>query len=327
MNLMDLATSDWWPAALEATAPGLRAKLPAVAPAWTVAGSLSPYWQARHGLPAAKVVVWSGDNPSSLIGTGIVRTGLVAISLGTSDTIFGLMREPRVDRTGTGHVFGAPTGAYMGLTCFANGSLARERVRDSFGLSWSGFSQMLAATPPGNGGRVLLPWFLPEITPPVAAAGVRRYDLAIDDGPGHVRGVVEAQQMSLALHSRWMDASIETILATGGAAANREILRVMADVFGAEVFQLEVGNSACLGAALRARHADALAEGHPVAWDDVVRDVTAPIAASRLQPDRSRHAMYRELTRVYAACEAHALGRGPDPAPLIADFRARSSSP
>jgi xylulokinase len=173
---------------------------------------------------------------------------------------------------------------------------------------------------------VLLPWFLPEITPPVAAAGVRRYDLAIDDGPGHVRGVVEGQQMSLALHSRWMDASIETILATGGAAANREILRVMADVFGAEVFQLEVGNSACLGAALRARQADALAEGHPVAWDEVVRDVTAPIGASRLQPDPSRHAMYRELTRVYAACEAHALGRGPDPAPLIADFRARSWS-
>ncbi len=253
MNLMDLATSDWWPAALEATAPGLRAKLPAVAPAWTVAGSLSPYWQARHGLPAAKVVVWSGDNPCSLIGTGLVRTGLVAISLGTSDTIFGLMREPRVDRTGTGHVFGAPTGAYMGLTCFANGSLARERVRDSFGLSWPGFSQTLAATPPGNGGRVLLPWYVPEITPPVAAPGVRRYDLAIDDGPGHVRGVVEGQQMSLALHSRWMDTGIETILATGGAAANREILQVMADVFGAEVFQLEVGNSACLGAALRAR--------------------------------------------------------------------------
>jgi xylulokinase len=327
MNLMDLATCDWWPAALEATAPGLLAKLPTVAPAWTVAGSLSPYWQARHGLPAAKVVVWSGDNPSSLIGTGLVRTGLVAISLGTSDTIFGLMREPRVDRTGTGHVFGAPTGAYMGLTCFANGSLARERVRDSFGLTWAGFSQTLAATPPGNRGRVLLPWYLPEITPPVAAPGARRYDLAIDDGPGHVRGVVEGQQMSLALHSRWMDAGIDTILATGGAAANREILQVMADVFGAEVFQLEVGNSACLGAALRARHADALAEGHPVEWDEVVRDVTVPVAASRLQPDPSRHAMYRELTRVYAACEAHALGRGPDPAPVVADFRARPWSP
>ena len=87
------------------------------------------------------------------------------------------MREPRVDSTGTGHVFGAPTGDYMGLTCFKNGSLARERVRDRWQLSWPDFSAILAATPAGNGGRVLLPWYEPEITPPVAVPGVRRYGL------------------------------------------------------------------------------------------------------------------------------------------------------
>ncbi|MFH7813362.1 hypothetical protein ACH0C8_15735, partial [Acetobacter lovaniensis] len=89
----------------------------------TVIGTLSPYWQTRYGLPPAKVVTWSGDNPCSLVGVGLVREGRLAISLGTSDTVFGLMREPRVDATGTGHVFGAPTGDYMGLTCFKNGSL------------------------------------------------------------------------------------------------------------------------------------------------------------------------------------------------------------
>ena len=102
-----------------------------VRPAWTIAGTLSPYWQQRHGFPPARVVAWSGDNPCSLIGTGLVREGRVAVSLGTSDVIFGLMEEPRVDSTGTGHVFGAPTGAFMGLTVFKNGSLARERVRDA----------------------------------------------------------------------------------------------------------------------------------------------------------------------------------------------------
>ena len=80
--------------------------------------------------------------------------GRVAISLGTSDTIFGLMREPRVDPTGTGHVSGAPTGDYMGITVFKNGSLARERIRDAFGLTWPEFSSALAATPPGNHGRI-----------------------------------------------------------------------------------------------------------------------------------------------------------------------------
>ena len=305
-NLMDLSTAAWWSEAVDATAPSLASKLPPIAPSWSIAGTLSPYWQARHGLPAAQVILWSGDNPCSLIGTGLVREGLVAISLGTSDTIFGLMREPRIDHTGTGHVFGAPTGAYMGLTCFANGSLARERVRDMFALDWNGFSHALAAAPPGNDGRVLLPWFVPEITPAVATPGIRRYRLATDDAPAHVRGVVEAQMLSMALHSKWMGVEVDTIHATGGASVNREILQVMADVFGAEVRQLVVRNSACLGAALRARHAHAVVEGRALEWDAVVRDVVEP-QPDTLQPDRRRHVMYQDLMRAYAACEADAL--------------------
>ena len=307
MNLMDLASASWWRPALEATAPGLATKLPPIAPAWTIVGTLSPYWQARHRLPAARVVVWSGDNPCSLIGTGLVNERVAAVSLGTSDTIFSLMRNPRTDATFTGHVFGAPTGDFMGLTCFANGSLAREAVRDRFGLSWSGFSEALAATPPGNGGRLLLPWFVPEITPLVRTPSVHRHRLAADDGAGHVRGVVEGQMLSIALHSRWMYTDVKTIHATGGASANRDILRVMADVFGAEVCQFEVGNSACLGAALRARHADALANGERLEWDAVVSDLVDRLITLRVQPDRAHHEMYRVLATAYAAFEAENL--------------------
>jgi xylulokinase len=322
MNLMDLATGQWWKPAVDAAATGLASKLPPVSPSWTIVGPLSPYWQSRYGFPAAKIVAWSGDNPCSLIGTGLVAEGRVAISLGTSDTIFGLMSKPRVDATGTGHVFGAPTGAFMGLTCFLNGSLAREKVRDTFQLTWAEFSRTLESTPAGNGGRILLPWFEPEITPPVLSPGPRRYNLDVSDGPGHVRGVIEAQQMALALHSQWMGVDIATIHATGGAAANREILQVMADVFDADVYQFEVGNSACLGAALRAFHADETSERRPIAWADVVRGLAEPMASTRLRPDSSRHGLYRQLMTVYTACEAHALGRGPDPSPIVARFGA-----
>jgi xylulokinase len=319
-NLMDLAECRWWTPAVESTAAGLAVKLPPIAAASTVIGTLSAFWQKRYGFPAAKVIAWSGDNPCSLIGAGLIREGRLAISLGTSDTVFGLMREPRVDRSGTGHVFGAPTGDYMGLTCFKNGSLARERIRDEFGLSWTAFSEAIRRTPPGNRGRILLPWFDPEITPPVPTPGVHRYGLAPDDRDGNVRAVIEAQQMAIALHSRWMNVTVDSIHATGGAAANRDILQVMADVFGADVYQLQVGNSAALGAALRAMHGDMAADGCAVSWDEVVRDFAEPVAHSRLSPDPARHALYRELIDAYAACEAHALGRGPDPAPLLARF-------
>ena len=114
--------------------------------------------------------------------------------------------------------------------------------------------------------------------------------------------------------------TVFTFSITGGAAANRAILQVMADVFGADVFQLEVGNSAALGAALRAFHADQRADGREMSWEDVIAGFVEPLAESRVSPDASRHELYTRLIDAYAACEAHALGRGPDPAPLLASL-------
>jgi xylulokinase len=307
MNLMDLASKQWAAAALAATAPHLEAKLPPLAESWTVVGTLAPYWRQRYGLPAARVVAWSGDNPCSLVGTGLVAEGVVAVSLGTSDTIFGIMPSPRPSDDGTGHVFASPTGAYMGMTVFKNGSLARERVRDAYGMDWTAFSAALGRTPAGNGGATLLPWFDPEITPLVLEPGVRRHALDAANPDANVRAVVEAQMMSLALHSRWMGVRISTIYATGGASANRDVLQVMADVFDAEVLQLETGNSAALGAALRAFHADRLAEGRPLAWEEVVAGFVVPRRESRLTPQPANVAVYRQLIDVYAEREREAL--------------------
>lgn len=320
MNLMDLASRRWWQPALDSTAPELDRRLPRIAPAHSVVGPLSSYWRTRYGLPAASVIAWSGDNPCSLVGTGLVNEGRVAVSLGTSDTVFGLMCEPRVDATGTGHVFGSPTGDFMGLTCFQNGSLARERIRDLHRLDWGSFSRALDGTPPQA--SILLPWFEPEITPAVPMPGVRRYGLSNGNAGDDVRALIDSQMMAMARHSRWMGVAITTIHATGGAAANRPILQTMADVFGAEVYRLEVANSAALGAALRAAHAD-LNAAVPTEWDEVIAGFVEPLAGSRLVPDAQRHDIYRKLIEIHGACEAHALGRGPDPSPLLERFRAR----
>lgn len=306
MNLMDLGTLDWSPIALQATAPGLKEKLPPIAPSSSIVGELAPYWQQRFGLPPARVVVWSGDNPCSLVGTGLFREGQLAVSLGTSDTIFGPMREPRVDESGTGHVFGAPTGEFMGLTCFLNGSLARERVRDDYGLDWNGFSEALRTTPPGNDGALMFPWFAPEITPSVDAPAARRVGLDADDGPRNVRAVVEAQMMALANHSRWMGVDIDVIHATGGGAANREILQIMADVFDAEVRRFASGNAACLGAALRALHADRIADGRAVSWQEVVDGIAVPEPGA-IRPDPAAVPVYAHLRRRYAKLEPLAI--------------------
>jgi xylulokinase len=308
MSLLDLTARAWWPAALAATAPRLAEKLPPVAASSAVVGSLGRYWRERYGLPAARVIAWSGDNTCSMIGTGTVAEGQLTISLGTSDTIFGLMREPRVSASGIGHVFGAPTGDFMGITVFKNGSLARERIRDTFGLNWAGFSAALRSTPPGNGGALMLPWFDPEITPHVEHPGVRHLNLSDADGPRNVRAVVEGQMMAMANHSRWMGVDISTIHATGGAAGNRDVLQVMADVFNADVYQFAVRNSACLGAALRAWHADQLASGDPLPWTHIVKGIAEPRPETRVRSTPASVAIYAALRQRYADFERSALG-------------------
>ncbi len=167
MNLMDIHKLEWSSEALRATAPDLASKLPPLTPSTTLIGPLRTDLRERFSLPDVQIAAWSGDNPCSLVGTGLLEDGQLAISLGTSDTIFGPMSRPSVSPDGTGHVFSSPLGAYMGITVFRNGSLARERVRDEFRMNWAEFSEALDKTPPGNDGAMMLPWFEPEITPNV----------------------------------------------------------------------------------------------------------------------------------------------------------------
>ncbi|MEX2661034.1 MAG: FGGY family carbohydrate kinase [Vicinamibacterales bacterium] len=304
MNLMDIRTREWSVAAMAATAPGLREKLPPLVPSSTVIGTLDGRWQDRFALPPVRIVAWSGDNPCSMIGTGLVHEGQLAVSLGTSDTIFGPMREPRVSHDGTGHVFASVLGAYMGITVFRNGSLARERVRDAFGWTWDDLSKALRQTPAGNGGALMLPWFEPEITPPVSQPSVVRVGLDRATPAQQARAIIEAQMMALSAHSAWMGVTLEAIFATGGAAANRDILQVLADVFAADVHRFDASDSAALGAALRAWQAHSGLD-----WPTVVGGFATPPSSGRVRPITEHVRTYQDLQRRYIALEAAALAR------------------
>ncbi len=307
MNLMDIQARTWHTPARNATAPGLSDRLPPLVESRAIIGSVSRYFVDKYGLnPDAQALVWSGDNPNSVIGLGLIREGMVAISLGTSDTYFGTMKNCQTDPRGEGHVFVSPTGDYMTLLCFKNGSLAREAVRRAYGLDWDGFSHALQSTPPGNDQKIMLPYFEPEIVPHVLAPGVYRFDLDERDAAGNCRAVVEAQMMSMRVHAEWMGVRPSAIYVTGGASVNPEILQIMADVQNCPVHQFEVTNSAALGAALRAAHAHCNALGQNTSWEDIIAGIAEPLPGSVVAPANA--AVYDKLVKKYAECEQRALG-------------------
>ncbi|XP_048468348.1 xylulose kinase isoform X2 [Rhincodon typus] len=281
MNLMDIHAHEWSQQCLDACASGLKEKLGAPLPSHTILGSVSPYYVKRFGFNSeCKVIAFTGDNPASLAGMRL-HQGDIAVSLGTSDTAFLWIQDPKP--TLEGHVFCNPvdSSAYMALICFKNGSLTREKVRDeSASRSWDEFAKALKTTCPGNNGNLGFYFDVMEITP--AVVGIHRFNAKncrVSEFPKdvEVRAVIEGQMMAKRAYAEKLGFKVlkgTRVLATGGASSNPDILKVLADVFNAPVYTIDTANSACLGCAYRAKHGLQAASGQSFA--DAVKMAPAP---------------------------------------------------
>jgi xylulokinase len=308
MNLLNLAKLAWDQDLLDATAPGLAEKLPAPAPATTVQGPVSGYFVRKYGFSSScQCALFTGDNPASLVGMGATTPGNIVISLGTSDTFFAAMPEPKTDPNGFGHVFGNPAGGFMSLICFRNGSLAREAMRDRLGLDWPAFDGAPQASRAAAGSNLMLPFFGPEITPRHDfTAPVLLGSPAFESGTEpalQVRALLEGQSLNMRLHSEWMGVKPERIRLTGGASKNDGVPQIVADVFQSSVERLAVSNSAALGAALLA----AAAAGHILpALQEVFCQATP---GSSLQPDVTLGPVYQDALGRFEALLRKETGR------------------
>lgn len=273
MNLMDIKKRAWSKLILEATAPGLEEKLGKLAPAHAVAGLIAPYFVERYKFDKNCLIIqWSGDNPNSLAGLTLSSPGDLAISLGTSDTVFGITNElkPCLE----GHVFPNPVDekGYMVMLCYKNGSLTREDIRNQCAdKSWDVFNSCLQETPPLNGGKIGFYYKEHEILPPLPVGfhryvlenfngdsldGVKEHEVDAFDPTTEVRALVEGQLLSMRAHSErfGLPSPPNRIIATGGASANKCILTLVSSIFGCNVHTIQSSDSASMGAALRAAH-------------------------------------------------------------------------
>lgn len=301
MNLLNIQTWTWDSDLLEATAPNLDLKLPAVESGSKIAGQISAYFIEKFGFSeGTPITVFTGDNPSSLVGMGASQPGKLVISLGTSDTFFAAMPEVVADPNGCGHVFGNPTGGSMSLQCFINGSLAREAVKDKFNYDWDQFSAAFAKTPVGNNENLMVPFFRPEISPRVDldAPILKGSDSFTkwEDADAAMRACVEGQAINIKLCSDWMQLKPEVIYLTGGASKNDAIAQVFSDVFQAKVQRLAVSGSVGLGAAMRAA-------GNTLGCsiNELEAQFCKPEANSTIAPKAAANA-YHAISQAFAKC-------------------------
>eukprot|EP00948_MAST-09A_sp_MAST-9A-sp1_P002059 g2059.t1 len=260
-------------------------------PSDTILGKIGGYWVTKYGFNAeCSVVAWSGDNPCSFAGLGLGK-GDCAISLGTSDTLMLAIPEAptKVDGMEGSCVFVSPTNPkeYMSMLCYRNGSLTRENIKERYcNGSWEIFGQHLSDKGTiGNGGKVGFYFDMPEILPKCLQKGYYFFDkegnrLTIDKGDAiddillpheHVRACVESHFLLMRLHSKRLGLdTVERLIITGGASVNKDILKIIANIFGCDVWTTTQTDSASLGAAYRAAYALSKEEKEKKVEEDIM---------------------------------------------------------
>ncbi|MGZ4691141.1 MAG: xylulokinase [Acidimicrobiia bacterium] len=177
----------------------------------------------------------TGDNMAAALGLGL-RAGDVAISLGTSGTVFAVSDTPTADATGAVCGFADATGAYLPLVCTLNATKVTDATSHLLGVDLPELDQMALATAPGSGGIVFVPYLDGERTPnrPDATgtisglrSDVAREQLARSAFEGVVCGLLDGLD---ALRAAGVSDDGRLFLVGGGArsAAYRQIVADLA---------------------------------------------------------------------------------------------------
>lgn len=287
--------------------------LPPVFESGAVVGRVTAWAHDATGLPVgAPVVAGSGDNQCGAVGAGVVESGLVLATLGTSGVVYAHSESPRRDLgsadapAGRVHTMCAADGtagtpgrwSLTGCTLSAAGSL--QWLHDTL-FPETPYERLLAeaeAAPLGAGGLVFLPQLTGERCPyPDPLARGAFVGLTSRHARGHlVRAVVEGVTLTMR--------QILDIFASVGVHASRVRLggggaktpfwrQMQADIYGTPVELPNTEEGPAFGAALMG------GVGAGV-WRDVAEACRATIGITETrEPDAARAAGYARLLGAY----------------------------
>ena len=184
-----------------------------------------------------QVAPGTGDNMAAALGLGL-RTGDLALSLGTSGTAFTVSDEPAADPTGTVAGFADATGRYLPLVCTMNATKVTDAVARLLGVDHAQFDALALQAPAGAGGLVLVPHLDGERTPNRPDASGTLSGLRTDVTPAQLaRAAVEGVVCNLLAGADALgtDRTNRNVFLVGGAARSAAYRRVVADLTGRSV--------------------------------------------------------------------------------------------
>jgi len=204
----------------------------------------------------AQVGPGTGDNMAGALGVGL-RSGDVAVSIGTSGTVYAVSDTPTADPSGIVAGFADASGRYLPLVCTLNATKVTDAIARLLGTDHVGLDELALAAAPGAGGLSLLPYLDGERSPNrPEATGVLsglRSDVSREQlARAAVEGVVCGLLDGLDALSAFAPVG-RRLLIVGGGAHSQAYRRALADLSGRAVLvprgDQQVASGACVQAA------------------------------------------------------------------------------
>lgn len=229
-----------------------------------VTGNLTPKAAKTLGLTTDCVVVGgAGDCAANAVGTGVVRSGVLSTSIGTSGVMFVHSDDVQVDPEGRLHTFcHAVRGKWhmMGVNLCAGGSLQwfAENLCAELGDNvYDVLNREAARANPGAEGLYFLPYLAGERTPhadPDARGcfvGLTLAHQRAQIARSIMEGVTYSMRDSLEI-IRSMNVPVKQVRVSGGGSKSKLWRQLQADVFGTKAVTINAEQGPAYGVALLA---------------------------------------------------------------------------
>jgi xylulokinase len=248
----------------------------------------------------------TGDNMGAALALGLTP-GDLAISFGTSGTVFTSSSKSTSDSEGEVAGFADAAGRFLPLVCTLNATKVTEWAVGLAGGKANDLDRIGALAPPGANGVVLVPYLDGERTPLLPTAtgqlsGLRTTTTIADVVRASVEGVICGLLDGVDALERCEVDTSGRILAVGGGARSSLYRQVLADLSTREIMtpdpavdRVAVGAAAQAAAVLTGATPDAVG----AAWaraDRVVVNTEPRIGATTSLEIRAR---YREAARTF----------------------------
>jgi xylulokinase len=255
----------WRPDVLErvvggADAGGWLDRLPEVVAPRDAAGPLTTSALSHLGLHGNVLcAAGTGDNMAAALGIGL-HVGDIALSLGTSGTVYTVSEQPTADETGAVAGFADATGRFLPLVCTLNATQVTDAIARLLAVDAAGMDQLALDGPPGADGVVVLPYFNGERTPnlPLATgriAGVRgnvtRELLARAAFEGVLCGLLDGLD-ALRVAGVAPANTDDRMVLVGGGARSASYQQIAADLSGQAILVPDADEHVAAGACVQA---------------------------------------------------------------------------